>query len=123
MSDETTDAFADLEKRQGRERARFKARSPKPMAGVIGQLMARRDYARVISSESLELSWREAAGQALARFTRVGRLRRGVLEVVVANSTMMQELAFRKSQLLAQLRRLEPDQKIRDLRFRLGTLD
>ena len=122
MSDETTDAFADLVKQQRKERARFMARSPKPMQRVVGQLMARRDYARVISSQSLQLNWSEAAGPALAEQTRVGRLRRGVLEIVVANSMLMQELTFTKARLLSRLQQLEPEQKIRDLRFQLGSL-
>lgn len=122
MSDEITDTFTDLKKQQEKERARFQARSPRPMAQVIGQLMARRDYARVLSSQGLTVAWQEAAGPQWASQTRVGKLQRGTLEIIVAHSTLMQELAFAKGQLLARLRQLEPDQKIRDLRFRLGTL-
>ena len=36
--------------------------------------------------------------------TRPGNIRRGVLEVFVANSTLLQELAFQKTQLLERLR-------------------
>ena len=120
--DEITDAFRDLEKQRGKERARFLARSPKPMANVIGRLMARRDYARVLSSESLSVSWRESVGATWAEQTRIGRVRRGVLEVVVGHSLVMQEMMFAKSRILAKLQELEPEQKIRDLRFRLGSL-
>ena len=50
-----------------------------------------------------------------------GGLRRGTLEVVVTNSTLMQELGFQKADLLETLTRLLPDQGIKDLRFRVGS--
>jgi hypothetical protein len=40
----------------------------------------------------------------------------------VANSTLVQELGFRKRDLLDALGRLLPDQPIRDLRFRVGAV-
>ena len=58
--------------------------------------MARRGSARVQSSEALEAAWRDAAGPLMAKYTRVGQIRRGTLEVLVANSTLLQELGFQK---------------------------
>ena len=43
-----------------------------------------------------DAAWREAAGPLAAKYTRPGQLRRGTLEVVVANSTLVQELGFQK---------------------------
>jgi len=45
-----------------------------------------------------------------------------MLEVTVANSTLMQELGYQKSDILSSLSQLLPDQKIRDLRFRVGSI-
>jgi predicted nucleic acid-binding Zn ribbon protein len=97
--------------------------TPQPIADVLAQLMARRGYARQAAAASSEAAWREAVGQALARVTRPGNIRRGVLEVFVANSTLLQELAFQKTQLLDRLRQLQPDDSIRDLRFRVGPIE
>ena len=47
----------------------------------------------------------EAAGPLVAKYTRPGQVRRGTLEVVVANSTLMQELGFQKRDLLDALAR------------------
>jgi predicted nucleic acid-binding Zn ribbon protein len=58
----------------------------------------------------------------LARFTRPGQVRRGVLEVTVSNSTIVQELTFQKERILAVLRAKRPDARIRDLRFRIGSV-
>ncbi len=70
---------------------------PKPIADIMAQLMARRGYAREQSAAAYDDAWRSAVGEAIARFTRAGAIRRGALEVFVANSTLMQELTFQKS--------------------------
>ena len=44
------------------------------------------------------------------------------MEVIVAHSALVQELGFQKATLLATLARLLPDEPIRDLRFRVGTI-
>jgi len=92
------------------------------MSSVLADLMARTGFARVQSAAALEAAWREAAGPWAERLTRVGALRRGKLEVIVANSTFVQELCFQKPALLGALRRALPDETIADLRFRVGPL-
>ncbi len=48
---------------------------------------------------------------------------RGTLEVVVANSTLVQELGFQKQPLLAALAELLPNEGIKRLRFRVGNIE
>jgi len=98
------------------------SRRPTPIADVLAELMARKGLGRVQSTRVCEAAWREAAGELLAGHTRLGPLRRGVLDVIVGNSTLLQELVFRKGDLLASLRERLPDEGIRDLRFRLGAV-
>ncbi len=97
-------------------------KGPEAIGNILPELMARRGYARVQGAEQYEAAWREAAGEMVAQYSRVGGLKRGKLEVVVANSTLMQELGFQKAELLKTLGRLLPDQGIKDLRFRLGAI-
>jgi predicted nucleic acid-binding Zn ribbon protein len=85
--------------------------------------MARRGFARVQSTAALKQAWNEAAGELLARQSRVGAVRRGVMEVIVAHSTWAHELTYQKTTLIARLATLLPEQKIRDLRVRVGPLD
>ncbi len=82
--------------------------------------MARRGFGRVKTTEAY--GERGTAAGPLAVYTRVGQVRRGTLEVIVANSTLIQELTFQKGGLLESIARLLPDQPIRDLRFRLGAI-
>lgn len=96
---------------------------PQRLADAVAQLMARRGYARVQATVELDDVWNSAAGKTLAAGSRPGNLRRGVLEVTVANSAVMQELEFMKRKILKELSQLAPDQKIRNLRFRIGPVD
>ncbi len=96
------------------------AGKPKPIGDVLAELMARRGYARVQSGGACADAWRQAAGEALASGSRATQVRRGVLEVMVSHSTMVQEIGFQKGALLARLAELLPDEKIRDLKVRVG---
>jgi predicted nucleic acid-binding Zn ribbon protein len=99
------------------------AKGPEAIGNILPELLARAGFARVQSARQYDAAWNEAAGPLAAQYTRVGALRRGKLEVVVANSTLMQELMFQKPSLLKDLARLLPDQGIKDLRFRAGTIE
>jgi hypothetical protein len=59
----------------------------------------------------------------LAAYTKLGHLRRGVLDVYVTHSPMLHELSFRKKELLEDLINRLPDQGIKGLRFRLATVE
>jgi predicted nucleic acid-binding Zn ribbon protein len=96
---------------------------PKQVRDVLSQLLAKRGYAQVQMAAGCEAAWREAVGEALAGHTRPGNIRRGVLEVLVRNSSVLQELAFLKAKAVRLLAKLIPEQQIKDIRFRVGTLD
>jgi predicted nucleic acid-binding Zn ribbon protein len=96
---------------------------PKAMRDVLSQLLAKRGYAHVQTAATCDEAWREAVGAQLAKDTRPGAVRRGTLEVLVRDSVTVQELGFVKTKIVKTLARLIPEQKIRDLRFRVGALD
>lgn len=96
--------------------------NPRHISEVLTELMVRQGYSRQQWSAALEEAWKQAVGPAFASMTQVGRICRGVLEVVVGHSTLVQELNFQKEDLLQTLSCLLPDQPIRDLRFRLGRI-
>jgi predicted nucleic acid-binding Zn ribbon protein len=98
-------------------------RGPQAIGNVLSELMARHGYARVQSTAALERAWREAAGPLVAKYSRVGKICRGTLEVMVANSTLIQELGFQKESLLAALAELLPDERITNIRFRAGRVE
>jgi hypothetical protein len=111
----------ELARRQGTEQIRAKMRMPKKLGDVMPTLMARRGYARLQSSADLQSAWQQAAG-VLAKFSKAGRVQRGSLEVIVGNSTILQELNYAQVKILAELQKLAPDAGVRKLRFRTGKL-
>ncbi len=97
-------------------------RPAKRLADVLSQLIARRGYARVRESGELDRVWVEAAGETIASRTRPAKTRRGVLTIIVADSLLMQELTFRKSEIITRLNTLAPERAVKDLRFRVGAI-
>ncbi len=118
--DPVSEQFVDLERRRASHRRWFYAKRPKPIGDILAQVVQRRGYAQVRASSARDEAWKEVAGEELAAMTRIGGVRRGVMEVIVANSLLMQELTFRKEELLAGLHRALPEADIKQLRFRVG---
>lgn len=104
------------------EQRRLFERSARPLADVIGQLFAKRGYAQFLSTQELESAWSKVASPGAAD-SRPGVVRRGVLEVVVKNSAVLQELTFHQKRIVAELAAALPDFRIRRLRFRVGEVD
>jgi predicted nucleic acid-binding Zn ribbon protein len=98
-------------------------RGPRPLSEILGELFTVRGYGRLRARQELEDAWNAAVGEPSCRQTRLGEVRRGVLNVTVAHSTLLEELAaFRKPGLLAALRSGAPATTIHDIRFRVGEI-
>jgi predicted nucleic acid-binding Zn ribbon protein len=98
-------------------------RGPRPLSEILGELFTVRGYGRLRARQELEDAWNAAVGEPACRQTRLGEVRRGVLNVTVAHSTLLEELAaFRKPALLAALRTGAPATTIHDIRFRVGEI-
>jgi predicted nucleic acid-binding Zn ribbon protein len=95
----------------------------KKMGDILSELITRRGYGRVQTETSFADAWREAVGEPTCRFTRAGSMRRGSLDVIVANSVLVQELTFRKQAILARLAELLPQETIRNFRLRVGPIE
>jgi predicted nucleic acid-binding Zn ribbon protein len=117
QDDDERNLFADYRRKQVR------LPPPRQVREVMSQLLAKRGYAQVQTAAVCESAWREAVGARLASDTRLGSVRRGVLEVLVRNSAALQELSFVKAKVLRTLKQLVPEQQIRDVKFRVGSLD
>ena len=100
------------------------SKGPEPLGEILCRLFTARGWGRRQAQLHLETAWAEAAGPDYAARTRVGGLRRGVLEIVVGNAVLLQELAhFHKRRLLEALRRRLPRTPLTDLRFRAGVVE
>jgi len=119
MNENLREQFEDFERRRTTQQRRFFARKPKRIDNVLAQVMQRKGYAQIKAGSERDEAWIQAAGE-VASATRVGALRRGVLQIEVANSLQMQELTFRKEELIAKLQTALPDAGIKQLKFRVG---
>ena len=94
---------------------------PRALSAILGELFTVRGYGRLRTLGELEKAWNQAVGEPYCCQTRVGDVRRGVLNVTVAHPTLLEELmAFRKPELLNALRNSALAMTIRDIRFRVG---
>ena len=99
-----------------------KRREPISVGNVVAEIMARRGIGRERASGEKEQRWREVIGAELAPMTRCGEIRRGRLEIIVVNSTLMHELTFRKQEIIDQFNKQSPETVVKDIRFRIGTI-
>jgi predicted nucleic acid-binding Zn ribbon protein len=95
----------------------------KPINSVMRRLMSQKGYSALQATNQLGEHWNAVVGDVLARMTRPGNVSRGVLLVSVSDSGAVQELHFRKKQILNALQSRLPDAKIQDLRFRVSKFD
>lgn len=98
------------------------AHDPVALGDVLSQLFATRGYGRIQGDRQVRQIWQEIVGEETGGQTRVTGVKNGVLNVGVANSPLLSELAgFRKSEILARLKSEHADLRIRDIKFRLET--
>ena len=103
--------------------ANVKYRGPRVLAEILGDLFSVRGYGRLRALSELEEVWNAAVGEPYCGQTRIGEVRRGVLYITVAHSTLLEELtAFRKPVLLQALRTSALGITIHDIRFRIGPI-
>jgi predicted nucleic acid-binding Zn ribbon protein len=96
---------------------------PERLGEILSRLFTARGWGRRQERLRLEQAWAQAVGVEGAKVTRVGGMRRGVLEVIVGNTVLLHELAhFRKRRLLEDLRGRLPGTTVNDLRFRAGVV-
>jgi predicted nucleic acid-binding Zn ribbon protein len=95
-------------------------KGPELLREILSRLFTARGWGRRQGRLHLEQAWTETVGEETARHSRVGGLRKKVLEIEVDNAVLLQELAhFHKRRLLEQLRAHLPEVTLADLRFRV----
>jgi hypothetical protein len=92
---------------------------PRSIKSLMSRLMARAGYEREQGTSGLAAAWAEAAPVTLRGGSQPGLVRRGVLEVFVSHSALVQELGFHKRAVVARLNELVPAEGITDIRCRL----
>jgi predicted nucleic acid-binding Zn ribbon protein len=95
---------------------------PENLKEVLARMFTLRGWGRRSGRIHLENAWSRAIDEQARQRTRVLSLRRGVLEVEVNDSVLMQELSsFHRRRLLDVLKKSLPNENVKDLKFRVGT--
>lgn len=93
---------------------------PTPLSVAVAEVIARRGLGRSSADRQLASTWKKVAGERIAGLTRVRSIKRGVLQVDVANGAMLNELvSFHQHALLRTLQSDYAALKIKELKFRL----
>jgi predicted nucleic acid-binding Zn ribbon protein len=87
---------------------------------LVNRLVSERGYAAVQGGEVVREAWDCVVGKEIAAQTKPGNLRAGTLHIHVADSLTLQELHFRKKQILQKLQQVNKDLRISDLKFKLS---
>jgi hypothetical protein len=113
----------DLMRRREAARRRHFAGEPKRAADIMAAVLQRRGYGRIMENEELASRWAAAVDPRLGPLTRAVRIHRRRLEVIVANSTVMNELAFAKAAILSRFNEKAGPSPLADIRFRIGAVE
>jgi hypothetical protein len=95
------------------------AAGPRTIGSVMSRLLARTGYDREHGSDVLAAAWQQAAPASMQGNSQAGLVRRGVLDVFVSHSALVQEMGFHKREVLARLWELVPAEGITDIRCRV----
>jgi Dna[CI] antecedent, DciA len=95
------------------------AAGPRTIGSVMSRLLARTGYDREHGSEGIAAAWQQAVPASMQGCSQAGLVRRGVLEVFVSHSALVQEMGFHKRDVLARLGELVPAEGITDIRCRV----
>jgi len=84
---------------------------------LLPQLLARYGLHQRRNVEEIDAAWKTAIGKPFDAVCRVVGVNRGTLEIAVPHTAFVQELSFRKTELLQAMQTALPDEKIKRIKF------
>jgi hypothetical protein len=93
---------------------------PKTVSSILDRLIVERGYAAQQSTLLIQEQWRIAVGEKLFCQSRVGKIQRGVLHILVANTIVLTELEFVKKKALHQIQTALPDFRLKSIRLKIS---
>ena len=92
---------------------------PKKLGDLLSSIIAKYGYAGTTARTELEETWDEVASEQVRKHTRLGSVRRGVLEILVDSPALLSRLeSFEKQRLLEGIQSRVRHNQINSLRFR-----
>lgn len=94
-------------------------RGVEPLKEVLSRLMVARGWGKVSAQARLEAAWHTVVGVQWKSLTQALALKRGILEVRVADSLTHQQLIMNKAQLLKGIQE-QLGSQVKDIKMRVG---
>lgn len=91
----------------------------KSIASIIDRLMLEKGYSAEQSRDLIEEKWRLAVGSLLSSQSKIGQIKRGVLQIFAANEIVRSELEFEKGKALKLLQSELPTMRITGIKVHL----
>jgi predicted nucleic acid-binding Zn ribbon protein len=99
------------------------SRRPERIGAIVARLIDESPWGKQVKELQALSRWRDIVGLQIARQAQPESLKDGVLVVRVQNSVWLSHLRFLAEELRAKLNREIPSAPIREIRFRLGSVD
>lgn len=93
------------------------------VSGILSSLTGEKNgqkSKRILFKEEIEKIWEEAAGKRASMYSKPASLRNGLMIVLVNNSAWLYEMTFRKNEIIKNLKSKLGDDKLDDIRFKIG---
>lgn len=95
--------------------------SPRRLGDFVKLFLRKSGLDKAVTRPDFQKAWESALGEPrLAPHTRPGAVRSGILKVEVDVPVVMQELNFRRKDIVKRLGELAPDARVKDIRFVIG---
>ncbi|MCR4404794.1 MAG: DUF721 domain-containing protein [Candidatus Acetothermia bacterium] len=91
-----------------------------PIRSLLRQIFTRHGLAEEFHEQEPLFLWEEAVGERIARLASPLRVREGIIFVEVPNHVLAQELSLLKGEYLRKLNKLLGEERVREIRFRVG---
>jgi len=95
------------------------SKSAEKVGGIIPQVLKNLGLDKKIEELRVIDCWEEIVGERIARVTKAKEVRDGVLFVEVSTGAWLQELSFRRKQIVALIRKKFKSAGIKDIHFSL----
>ncbi len=97
-------------------------KKPLPIRAILDQTLKGLELDRPLKSYAIWGAWKEIVGEPIAHHAQPHAIRNRTLFIEVSHSTWMQQLQFLKPTLLKKINDYLGEERIEDLRFRVGKI-
>ena len=101
---------------------RKKSNKPEDIGGIINQVIKKLDAKTHGAREEIVAAWHKAVEPGAIAHTKPVAIKKNILTIEVDSSTWLYVLSLKKRNILGAMKKTIGDEKIEDIRFRMGEI-